>query len=128
MNDCVAFKGTGCIKDNLDDVLSFKGEANKVKSKIVDYNLYMVAHNGSGFDSCVVLSNLPQWRSVINSNKNGATNISPKIFNGYFHYENRKNPQNVNFRCGRVHNINSLKKIGISYKFQRSLLNRRIGT
>ena len=45
----------------LDHVLSFKGEPKKVRKKIVENNLYLIAHNGSGFDSYVVLNNLPQW-------------------------------------------------------------------
>ena len=50
-------------------VLLFKGEAKKVINKIVEYTFYLIAHNGSGFDSYVVLNNLHQWRSVVNSNK-----------------------------------------------------------
>ena len=67
----------------LDHVLSFKGEPKKVKNKIFEYNLYLIAHNGSGFDIYVVLNNLPQWRSVVKLIKNGAGIISLKIFNGY---------------------------------------------
>ena len=67
----------------LDHVLSFKGEAKKVKNRIVEYNLYLMAHNGSGFDSYVVLNNLPQWRSAVFLIKNGAGIVSLKIFNGY---------------------------------------------
>ena len=74
----------------LDYVLSFKGEPKKVK-KIVEYNLYLIAHNGSGFDSYVVLNNLPQWRSDVKLIKNGAGIISLKIFNGYVH-QNKKIP------------------------------------
>ena len=44
----------------LDYVLQFKGEPKKVSNRIVKYNLYLLAHNGSGFDSYVVLNNLPQ--------------------------------------------------------------------
>ena len=83
LNDCVVFKGTDCINKMLDHVLSFKGEPKKVKNKIVEYNLYLIAHNGSGFDSYVVLNNLPQWRSVVKLIKNGAGIASLKIFNGY---------------------------------------------
>ena len=43
----------------------------------------MIAHNGSGFDSYVVLNNLPQWRSVFKLIKNGRSIVSLKIFNGY---------------------------------------------
>ena len=59
LNDCVVFKGTDCINEMLDHVLSFKGEPKKVRNKLVEYNLYLIAHNGLGFDSYVVLNNLP---------------------------------------------------------------------
>ena len=58
--------GTDCFNEMLDHVLSFKGEAKKVKNKIAEKSLYLVGHKGSGFDSYVVLNNLPQWRSVVN--------------------------------------------------------------
>ena len=82
LNDCVVFKGTGRINEKLDYVLSFKGEPKKAKNKIVEYNLYLIAHNGSGFDSHVVLNNLPQWRGVVKLIKNAAGIVSLKIFNG----------------------------------------------
>ena len=56
----------------LDYILSFKVEVKKVKNWIVVYNLYLIAHNGSGFDSYVVINNPPQWRSVVKLIKNGA--------------------------------------------------------
>ena len=49
----------------LDHVLSFQGESKKIKTKIVEYNVYLTAQKWSGFDSYVVLNNLPQWRSVV---------------------------------------------------------------
>ena len=76
LNGCVVFKGTGCVNEMLDHVLSFKGEPKKVKNKIVGYNLYLIAHNGSGFDSYVLLNNLPRWRSVVKLIKNGAGVVS----------------------------------------------------
>ena len=123
--DCVVFKGTDCINEMLDHVLSYKGEPKKIKNKIVEYNLYLIAHNGSGFDSYVVLNNLPQWRNVVKLIKNGAGIISLKIFNGYVD-EQKKIPQYVHFRCGRVHINKSLKKIGESYKLQESLLKKEL--
>ena len=59
--------------------------------------------------------------SVVRLIKNGAGIISLKMFNGYVD-QNKKIPQYVQFRCGRVHNNKSLKKIGESYKLQPSLL------
>ena len=108
-DDCVVFKRTDCINEMLDHVLSFKGEPEKIKNKIVEYSLYLIAHNGSGFDSYVVLNNLHQWRNVVKSIKNGAGIISLKIFNGYVD-QNKKILQYVHFRCGRVHINKSLKK------------------
>ena len=67
----------------LDHVLSLKGEAKRKNNRIVEYILYLIAQNGSGFDSYVVLSNLPQWRSVVIFFKNGAGIVSLKMFNGY---------------------------------------------
>ena len=67
----------------LDLVLSFKGEPKKVKNKFVEYNPYLIAHNGTGFDSYVVLNNLPQWRSIVEVIKNGRGIVSLKIFNVY---------------------------------------------
>ena len=49
----------------LDHVLPFKGEPEEFKNRIVKNNLYMIAHNGSGFNSYVQLNNLPQKRSVV---------------------------------------------------------------
>ena len=90
LNDCVVFKGTDCNNEMLDHVLSFKGEPKNVKNKIVENNLHLIAHNGIGFDSYVVLNNLPQWRSVVKLIKNGRGIVSLKIFNGYVD-QNKKN-------------------------------------
>ena len=70
--------------------------------------MYIVAHNGSGFDSYVVLNNLPQWRTVVSLIQNGSGIVSSGIFNGYVD-QVEKIPQNIHFRCRRVHNIKSLK-------------------
>ena len=52
----------------------------------------MTAHSGSGFDSYVVLTNLPQWRSVDNLNENGAGIVSLKIFCCYIDENKKKYP------------------------------------
>ena len=115
LNDCVVFKGTDCINEKLDHVLLFKGEAKKV-NKIVKYNLYLLAHKGSGFDSYVVLKNLPQWRTVVSLIKNGSGILSLKIVNGYV--DEKKKTQYVHFIhfiCGLLHIKDSLKNIGKIY-------------
>ena len=79
----------------------------------------MIAHKGSGFDSYVVLNNLPQWRTV-KLIKNGSGIVSLKIINGYVD-QNKKIPQYVHLRCGLLHFKDSLKNIGRSYKLQPCL-------
>ena len=58
--DGIVFKGADSVKEMLHYVLQFKGEAKRVINKIVKYNLYLLAHKGSGFDSYFVLNKLPQ--------------------------------------------------------------------
>ena len=81
----------------------------------------MIAHNGSGFDSYVVLKKLHHRRSVVKLIENGADIISLKVFNGYVG-RNKKIPQYLHFRFGRVHVNDSLKKKGERYKLQPWLL------
>ena len=84
-----------------------------------------MAHNGSGFDSYVVLNIPTQWRTVAILIKNASGIISLKIFNGYVD-QIKTIPRYVHFRCGRVHINNSLKEIGVSYKLQPSLLEQEL--
>ena len=55
--------------------------------------------------------------------KNGVGIIPLKGFNRYVD-QNKKIPQYVHFRFGRVHINESLKKIGESYKLQESFLRK----
>ena len=59
-----------------------KENQKKTKNNFVEITLYLIAHDGSGFDSYVVLNILPQWRTNVKLIKNGAGNVSLKIFNG----------------------------------------------
>ena len=105
----------------LDYVLSFKGEPKKIKNKIVEFNLSLIDHSVSGFDSYVALNILPQWPSVVKLIKNGVGIVSLKIFNGYVN-QNKKTSQYVHLRCGKVYINKKLKEIGESYKLQENLL------
>ena len=125
LNDCIVFKGLDNINKMLDYVLQFKGEPQRINNKIVKYNLYLIAHKGSGFDSYVVLNNLPQWRTVVILIKNGSGIVTPKIINGYVDPD-KKTPQYVHLRCGLLHIKDSLKNIGKSYKLQESLLKQKL--
>ena len=124
LNDCIVFKGLDNINKMLDYVLQYKGEPKRINNKIVKFNLYFIAHKGSGFDRYVVLNNLPQWRTV-KLIKNGSGIVSLKIFNGYVD-QNKKIPQYVHLRCGLLHIKDSLKNIGKSYKLQPCLLKQEL--
>ena len=53
------------------------------KGKVLEYNLQLDAHNGSGFDTWIVLNNLPWDERIVNIIKNGECFIELKVFNGY---------------------------------------------
>ena len=93
----------------LDHVLQFKGEPKRVNNKFGEDIFYILAHNGSGFDSYVVLNNRTQWRTVVSLIRNGSGIVSLKNFHGSVD-GNKKNPQFVLFRCGQFHIKISLKK------------------
>ena len=64
--DCIVFEGLDKLNEMLHYVLQFKRESKKVKTKIVENNLYLIAQKESGFYSYFVLNKLLQWRSVVN--------------------------------------------------------------
>ena len=66
IDDTIAFAGDNCISNALDFCLKLKGEERKVKNKFVEYNLQMHAHNGSGFDTWIILNNLPCDKHIVN--------------------------------------------------------------
>ena len=61
----IAFDGDNCIEKALDFGLKLKGEEEKLKNKIVVYNLQLHAHNGSGFDTWIILNNLPCDKHIV---------------------------------------------------------------
>ena len=76
IDDSIAFAGDNCIGNAIDFCLKLKGDERKVKNKIVEYNLQMHAHNGSGFDIWIVLNNLPCDKHIADIIKNGKGIIS----------------------------------------------------
>ena len=93
-----------------------------MKNIIVENSLQLYAHNGSGFDTWIVLNNLPCDKHIVEFIKNGKSNISLKIFNGYIYKGNKQTPQYLNFRCGMTH-INFFgKKLGKIFEIQKELL------
>ena len=115
--------GDDCINNALDYLLKLKGEERKVKNKIVEYNLQMHAHNGSGFDTWIILNNLPCDRHIVGDIiKNGKGIIELKVFNGLIYKNNKQIPQYLHFRCGMTHLNYSLKKLGKTFKLRKELL------
>ena len=122
IKDTIAFSGDDCINNALDYLLKLKGEERKVKNKIVDYNLQMHAHNGSGFDTWILLNNLPCDKHIVNFIKNGKGIISLKIFIAYINNGIKQIPQYLKFRCGMTHLNYSLKNLGKTFKIPKELL------
>ena len=123
INDTIAFSGDNCINIALDYLLKLKGEERKVNNKIVEYNLQMHAHNGSSFDTWIILNNLPCDRHIVGDTiKNGKGIIELKVYNGLVQKNNKKIPQYLHFRCGMTHLNYSLKKLGKTFKLPKELL------
>ena len=123
INDTIAFSGDDCINDALDYLLKLKGEERKVNNKIVEYNLQLHAHNGSSFDTWILLNNLPCDRHIVGDIiKNGKGLIEMKIFNGLIYKNNKQIPQYLHFRCGMTHLNYSLKKLGKTFELPKELL------
>ena len=104
--DTIVFDGDDCIEKSLDFFLKLKGEERRtsLNIKIVEYNLQLHAHNGSGFDTWVILNNIPCDRHIVGDiNKNGKSIIELKVFNGYIYKNNKQIPQYLHFRCGMTH-------------------------
>ena len=85
IDDTIAFAGDNCIGNALHFCSKIKGDERKVKNEIVEYKLQMHAHNGSGFDTCIVLNNLPCDKHIVDIIKNGKGIIELKVFNGLIH-------------------------------------------
>ena len=123
INDTIAFSGGNCINIALDSLLKLKGGERKVNNKIVEYILQMHAHNGSGFDTWIILNNLPCDRLIVGDIiKKGKGIIELKVFNGLIYKNNKQIPQYLHFRCGMTHLNYSLKKLGKTFELPKELL------
>ena len=80
--DTIAFDGDNCVEKASDFCLKLKGEERKVKNKLVEYNLQLHAHNGSGFDTWIILNNLSCDKHIVDIIKNGKSILELKVYNG----------------------------------------------
>ena len=122
IDDTIAFAGDNCIGNALDFCSKLKGDERKVKNKIVENNLQMHAHNGSGFNTWIVLNILPCDKHLVDIIKNGKGIIELKVFNGLILKNNKQDPQYLPFRCGMTHLNYSLKKLRKTFKLPKELL------
>ena len=99
----IAFYGDNWVTNALDFCLKLKGEERQVKNKIVEYNFQLHAHNGSGFDTCIILNNLSCDRHIVNIIRNGKGIIKLKVFNGFIQNNKKQIPPYLLFRCGMTH-------------------------
>ena len=83
IDDTIAFAGDNCLSNASDYCLRFEGKERKQKNKTVENNLQLHAHNGSGFDTWIILNILPSDKHIVDIFKIGKGIISLKIFNGY---------------------------------------------
>ena len=127
IDDSIAFSGENCINNALDYLLKLKGEERKVNNKIVENNLQLHAHNGSGFDTWIILNSLPCDEHIVGDIiKNGKGIIELKVFNGLIYKNNKQIPQYLHFRCGMTHLNYSLKKLGKTFELPKWLLKTEI--
>ena len=90
---------------------------NEKTKKVFEYELQPHDHNGSGFDTWIVLNNLPCDKRIVNIIKNGKGTIELKVFNGYIGIT--QTPQYFHFRYGMTHLNYLLKELGKTFKLQR---------
>ena len=96
-NDILVFVCDDCITKALDFLLILKKEERKTENKIVESNLQLHAHNGSGFDTWIISNNHPCDKHIVNINKNGKSIFSIKFCNGLLHNGRRTDCSLSNF-------------------------------
>ena len=89
IKDSLSFAGDDCIEKSLDFLLKIKGEERKVNNKVVEYKLQLHAHSGSGFDTWIVLNNLPCDKQFVDVIKNGKGIFFMKIFKVFIEKKNK---------------------------------------
>ena len=138
LNNVRIFDGEDCITKMFEKLRDLKGEPKKIekngKKITIEYEMKMIAHNGSGFDSWIILDNLPEWCRITSMIKTGKGIINMKIYNGMCNVKTNKErkivskgqPQYLVFNCSANHMKSSLRKLGETYKLQKEVLKQEI--
>ena len=66
----------------LDYLLNREGEPKKVGIKMVEHEIQMHAHKGSGSDFWIIVNNLTCERRIVDLISTGKGNISLQVFHG----------------------------------------------
>ena len=94
---------------------------------VSSYTILLLAHNGSGFDSWVVLNSLDKETKDLEEKKNCARRLISLSFRCSVKINKTVEvPQNVKFTCTRLHISVSLKRIGREYGWQPEFSNGEI--
>ena len=88
--DTIVFDGDNRINIALDFCLKLKRDQRKIiNNKIVEYDLQLHAHDGSGFDTWIILNNLHCDKHIADIVENGKGVISLRVFIGYIEKKNK---------------------------------------
>ena len=87
-------------------------------NRIVETNLQLHAHNGSGFDTWIILNSLPCDKHFVDFIRKGKEKISSRVFIGYIQNNKNQIPQYLISRCCMTNLNYSLKNQGrlLNYK------------
>ena len=107
----IAFDGDNCVSSALDFCLKLEGgERTDSKNKTPAHILQLHAHNGSGFDTWIILNNLLCDIRIVNIIKNGKGIRETKAFKGFSENIKKQIPHYLHLRCGMTHSNYYLKK------------------
>ena len=121
IKDTIKFDRDNFITKALDFSIKFK-EERKIKNKLVEYNLQYHAQKGSGFDTWIIMNNVPCDKHIVHNIKTRRGIVELKVFNGYIQNNAKQTPQYLHFRCGMTHLNYSLNKLGKTFKLQKEIL------
>ena len=93
-----------------------------MKNRFVEYNLQLHAHNGSGFDTWIILNKLPCDKRFADTTKYGKGIIFLRVFSGYINNGKNQIRRYLFFRCGMTQLKYSSKKLGETFKLQKKIL------
>ena len=93
----IAFGGDNCLGNVLDFFLIIKEIKEEIEEIKFSKIIYLIAHNGSGFDTSIIFYILPFDKRIVNIVKNGKGILELKILNGNIQHIKRQIPQYLHF-------------------------------